>query len=115
MRAAHLTIAALLLVFVAGCDSAGESARAGCSDASAEAVYCNSFESAADIEGWPANGRLNLRDAAPAGGGERSVLVSGGCLYPHSAHTFSASESGTVALRAWGKNLEIGGGVALKK
>jgi hypothetical protein len=77
-------------------------------------LYSHAFETVADLDGWPANGRLKLRGDAPRGGGARSAYISGGCVWPHSAHAFLASESGAVMLRAWGKSLtRLGGSVTL--
>ena len=112
MHALRWIILVFWLVWAAGCDG---------SDPETEeiplgpgVVYSNSFETAADTAGWPVNGVFEVRDEAPDGGGQRSVLVSGGCIHPHSAYTFSAPDDGAFVVRAWGKNLEIGGGVGLR-
>lgn len=78
---------------------------------SSQSLYFNSFESMADTVGWRGFGALQLRDEAPAEGGLQSALVSGGCPYPHSAFEFTVARESRLVLRAWGKNLGIGGGI----
>lgn len=109
MRPLAPVLLVLAILAFAGCDLLG-----GTDDVPDGVIYSTSFESPADTSGWTGNGAMALREEAPAGGGARSVLVSGGCVIPHSALSFVAPMDGTVALRVWAKNLAIGGGVRLR-
>jgi hypothetical protein len=106
--AAALLSASILLLL--GCDLFGASGGAGAETP----IYSTSFESAADTSGWTGNGTLALRSSAPGGGGTQSALVSGGCIWPHSAYEFPAPAGGTFVLQAWAKDLGIGGGITLE-
>lgn len=79
-----------------------------------EVLYFNSFEASSDTAAWDGFGMLELRDDIPADGGQKSAYVSGGCPYPHSAVVFAAEAAGKLELRAWAKDLAIGGAVLLE-
>ncbi|MBA4313629.1 MAG: hypothetical protein C0417_13475 [Chlorobiaceae bacterium] len=78
-----------------------------------ERIYFNSFETSADTIGW--NGWMEFRREAPPIGGQQSVYISGGCIYPHAYINLPAENyDRLLILRCWGKNLEIGGLVELR-
>lgn len=56
-------------------ESAGESV-------SEEILYFTSYEEATDLDGYEGYAGGTSEDA-PIGSGERSLKVSGGCIYPH--------------------------------
>lgn len=79
-----------------------------------ELVFFTSFERDADTSGWQGYG-LTLRNEAPPNGGNRSLAVSGGCLWPHGQFSLKAlSEDSRLILRCQGRNLATGGGVSLE-
>jgi hypothetical protein len=101
-----------LTVALAGCDVV--ETRVAFEQRSDNLLYRNSFESSSDVAGWAGNGTLEVRNEAPVGGGAWSAYISGGCLYPHSAMMLESPLDGNLSLRVWGKNLGIGGSVALE-
>ena len=98
----------------AGCDyfDAADTLNPG---SNSPTVFSASFEREADLAGWNGFGVLELYDASPAGGGDRSAYVSGGCPIPHSALTFVAPVDGSLRVEAWAKSLILGGGFALER
>ena len=77
-------------------------------------VYSNSFESSQDTVGWRGTGSREFRGDAAPDGGQQSLYVSGGCLWPHAWIELTPDESdGLYILRCWGKDLQIGGEVEL--
>lgn len=77
-------------------------------------IYFNSFETAADTAGIGGYGGWTLSDEASPGGGERSLYVSGGCIWPHVIIEIPAqAEDGHYLLTGWGKNPAFGGVVEL--
>jgi hypothetical protein len=80
-----------------------------------ERLYFNSFESLADTVGWSGYGVRTFSSEAPPGGGNQSLNVSGGCIWPHAFFTLGPSpEDHNVTLRCWGKKLLGGGTVSLR-
>lgn len=78
-------------------------------------IYFNSFESSADTVGWQGYGAIGLKTEAPVDGGEKSLLVSGGCFVPHASFEISPmARDSHLILKCWGKNLAIGGSVTLE-
>ena len=75
-------------------------------------IYFTSFETDRDLAGW--DDVPERRDRAPAGGGGWSAYVSSGCTGPFPTYTLTAPEDGALVLRAWAKDLGIGGYVALE-
>jgi len=81
---------------------------------SEKSIYYNSFESAADTAGFSGNGYYDFKDEPSPDGGEYSLYVSGGCIWPHVSVEIPAQETdGYYQLAGWGRNLEIGGIVEL--
>jgi hypothetical protein len=79
-----------------------------------EIVYSNSFESDSDTIGWQGFGTFEFRPDAPIEGGNRSLFVSGGCPVPHaSVELDTLREDCSLIIHCYGKNLAIGGLVAL--
>jgi hypothetical protein len=75
-------------------------------------IYSNSFESPLDTIGWM--GFMEFRNEAPPGGGNQSVFISGGCIWPHAWIEIGPfNESSSYIIRCWGKDLQIGGGVSI--
>ena len=78
----------------------------------ASRVYFNSFESQGDTIGW--KGLMEFRADAPPLGGKHSVLISGGCIYPHAYYDLPVSqEDNYLIVKCFGKNLSNGGGIEL--
>ncbi len=76
-----------------------------------ETIYINSFESDADTSGWWGYGIGGFLNNAPQGGGERSLLISGGCIAPHAVYELnSLKEDSYLILRFWGKLIVGQGG-----
>ncbi len=93
----------------------------GCSDSVSPEkdnyIYLNTFESDLDFEGWAGIGEHSWKTDTPPNGGDKSVLVSGGCPVPHSRYTIQYNLSpGYYIIECWGKTFDnsIGGGVILK-
>jgi len=82
---------------------------------SEDQIYFNSFESAADTLGWNGNGSFVVENSAAPGGGKRSLKVAGGCIIPHARYYLGKmDQDGYLTLKLWGRNLELGGFVALE-
>ena len=47
--------------------------------------YSTSFEDENDLNGWEGILLAQLRNDAPPGYGDKSVLISGGCIIPHAS------------------------------
>lgn len=78
-----------------------------------ERIYSNSFEAPIDTVGW--NGWIEFQRDAPPMGGQQSVYISGGCIYPHAYINLPAVKYDcSLIFQCWGKNLEIGGLVELR-
>ncbi len=78
-------------------------------------VFFSSFETDADTVGWRGYGGAGFELDAPAGGGARSLGVSGGCIIPHVARRIPAPALPcSLSLTFWGKNLALGGGISLR-
>jgi hypothetical protein len=93
-----------------GCNDLGPELAIG----SADILFATSFESAIDTMGWGGYGGVELVSSACPGGGKQSVRVSGGCLVPHAVlRKMPTRLSGAYSIRCWGKNLVVGGSVAL--
>ena len=76
-----------------------------------EEIYENSFERAQDTVGISGNGGFRFSTDVPPGGGNRSLEVAGGCIYPHVVFEIGPlSRECTVKIEFWGKLLEGGGG-----
>ena len=79
-----------------------------------ELVYFTSFENDSDTTGWQGYG-FGFKKEAPARGGQRSLAVSGGCIYPHALLALNPlGKDSQLIIRCWGKNIGIGGGVGLE-
>ena len=77
-----------------------------------DVFYSNSFESPSDTIGW--KGNIELNNDTPRNGGNKSIRVSGGCIWPHTYFLFhSIREDCSLIIRCWGKDLLIGGSVYL--
>jgi photosystem II stability/assembly factor-like uncharacterized protein len=78
----------------------------------AQVIYSNSFESTQDTVGW--SGYMEFRDDTPPDGGNQSVYISGGCIWPHAWIELGPFDyDGFYKVRCWGKNLGIGGSVSI--
>ena len=66
--------------------------------------YYNSFESAEDADGWQGiMSEMFVEEPAP-NGGEKSLLIGGGCIQPTASITFPKLERSTsLKLSCWGK------------
>ena len=88
-----LTIAILC---IAGCDKIVEQ------DARFGTIYFNSFESNADTTGWWGYGDFGFYDSAPQDGEDRSLYISGGCIWPHAVLDLEPlNEDRLLILRCW--------------
>lgn len=77
-------------------------------------IYYNSFETSADTAGFSGYGYYDLKDEPSPDGGEYSLYVSGGCIWPHVSIEIPAQNTDSYyQLTGWGRNLEIGGLVEL--
>jgi hypothetical protein len=82
--------------------------------ATSEVVYFTSFEKDVDTSGLRGYGHLQLRNEAPPKGGNRSLFVFGGCIWPHGSIGLKPLDHDSrLMIRCWGKNLGIGGSVSL--
>jgi hypothetical protein len=80
---------------------------------SGDHIYFSSFESPEDTVGW--RGGLEFRNEAPPNGGQQSVFISGGCVFPHAYIELNGIEKDSrLLLRCWGRDLRIGGSVTLQ-
>jgi hypothetical protein len=81
---------------------------------SKQIIYYNSFESAEDTVGFSGYGYYDFKAEPSPDGGNYSLYVSGGCLWPHVSVEIPAQETdGYYQLAGWGRNPEIGGNVEL--
>ena len=81
---------------------------------SSKIIYYNSFETAADTAGFEGYGYYDFNDEPSPDGGEYSLYVSGGCIWPHVIVKIPEQKTdGYYQLRGWGRDLEIGGIVEL--
>lgn len=126
-----IILSLLLVVFVAcaGNDFPGgpNVSRSGEDDgidpasSSQDTVYFNSFETISDLDNWRGNSIPSQAADAPDGGGEKSALISGGCVMPHAFLTLPPTgRDSRVTVRCYGKNPGYGklpgngGSVALR-
>ena len=81
---------------------------------SEKVIYYNSFETAADTAGFSGYGYYDFKAEPSPDGGNYSLYVSGGCIWPHVSIEIPAQGTdGYYQLAGWGRNLEIGGLVEL--
>lgn len=105
-----LTIAILC---IGGCDKSVEP------DDRYGTIYLNSFESDADTTGWWGYGYFGFYGSAPPEGGDRSLSISGGCIWPHAVFDMEPSnEDRLLMLRCWaspiyGGQVEQDGNISL--
>jgi len=99
----------LIALFVVGCRLSTDGI-----DDTGNVLYSNSFETAADTAGWWGWGTYNFRSDVPPKGGNQSLFVSGGCLFPHAIVTLNPPGESKLILKSWGKNLGNGGAVELQ-
>jgi hypothetical protein len=79
-----------------------------------QVIYSNSFETPQDTVGMLDYGFIDFNTEVPPDGGNQSLYVSGGCLWPHAMIELGPfNRDGLYKIRCWGKDLEIGGGVLL--
>ncbi|HVO75567.1 MAG TPA: YCF48-related protein [Ignavibacteriaceae bacterium] len=79
-----------------------------------QVIYSNSFETPQDTIGLHGYGSIQFNSDAPPDGGNQSLYISGGCLWPHALFELgSFNSNGLYIIRCWGKNLQIGGDVSL--
>lgn len=79
-------------------------------------LYLNSFESASDTAGWHGYGGMQIQRSAPAGGGQQSVRIAGGCIHPHaSIDIVGPPQDCNLLLQCWGRNLANGGTIVLRR
>ena len=64
----------------------------GCSDPvspeNGNIIYVNSFETISDFENWTGLSEYSWKSEVPPNCGNRSVLISGGCVVPHTKYLF---------------------------
>ena len=80
-------------------------------------IYFNSFETVADFENWNGLNENNWKSEVPPNCGYRSVLISGGCVMPHTKYVFQKTLlPGNYTIECLGKATKnsSGGGVTLK-
>lgn len=110
MRKYSGVVFGFLMISMMGCTDLGPQVETE----SADILFATSFESAADTTEWGGYGGVELVPSACPGGGRQSVRVSGGCLVPHAIlRTMPTALSGAYSIRCWGRNLAVGGSVAL--
>ena len=78
-------------------------------------IYFNSFENSSDLRGWDGLDKSSFADDVPnIFGGKKSVLISGGCVYPTSKYTISPrGDDAFIRVECFGKNLSFGGQIVL--
>lgn len=77
--------------------------------------YFNSFENTSDLSKWLGFGTQEIRNDSPSGCGQYSVYISGGCDIPHAYIEFpELSQSCSLIVKCFGKNLLRGGSVTLR-
>ncbi|MFC2083562.1 hypothetical protein ACFLS9_00750 [Bacteroidota bacterium] len=78
-------------------------------------LYYSSFESEIEFYGWDGIGTSNQNSDVPYIGGNFSVLISGGCVVPHSYYVFGDTiKSGYYTVECWSKLLLHEGNVSLQ-
>ena len=80
-------------------------------------IYFNSFENSSDLRGWDGLDKSSLADDVPnIFGGKKSVLISGGCVYPTSKYTISPrGDDAFIRVECFGKNLSFGGQIVSRR
>jgi hypothetical protein len=79
-----------------------------------ETIYFNSFETAADTLGWQGISTKMFTDEPAPGLGQKSLLISGGCIQPAASLLLASSPtSGENHLSCWGKKGAVGGAIQL--
>jgi len=67
-------------------------------------VYYTSFENDEDLEGWTFNGTRYLGEGSPQGGGEKSLHISCGCIWPCGRYVIPATDTDEYyKVSFWGK------------
>ncbi len=78
-------------------------------------LYESSVETSNDPDPWAYKPVLYTDEAAP-NGGNQCVLVSGGCIQPHTTLDLGKVEvTGDYVLEVWGKLLRMGGDITLHR
>ncbi len=76
-------------------------------------IYSNSFENAMDLEDFEGM-EFNLSSDTPVGGGDSSLVVSGGCLVPHLYFELGPfDETQHLSFSIYGKAQDIFGGTVM--
>ena len=79
-------------------------------------LFFTSFEFPADTAEWPKYGGMELSSDVPEGGGNQSVQIAGGCIYPHAGIEIPGpQEDSYLRIECWGRNLALGGGISLSR
>jgi hypothetical protein len=79
-----------------------------------EVLYQNSFEANADTVGLYGFGPKSFSGDVPAGGGRRSLCVTGGCTVPHvCCDLLLVDAESRLKLSCWGKMQSRGGRIEL--
>ena len=93
----------------------------GCSDPvspeNGKIIYINSFETQSGFEDWSGLNETSWISEAAPNCGNKSVLISGGCVIPHTKYVFQKTFlPGNYTIECWGKATKnsSGGGVTLK-
>lgn len=82
--------------------------------ATQDTVFYSSFENSSDLADWEGFSLPTLAADAPDGGGQKSVLISGGCVMPHAFLTLPPTgKDSRVSVECYGKNLNNGGLISL--
>ena len=94
----YLILASFLAILCAGCEPEPVVEPSG-----GGPLYANSFEDTID----PGHFEATYDEDTPTGGGNYSLLVSGGCIPPHYEILIGPfSEEADVKLSTWGKTME---------
>lgn len=77
-------------------------------------IYNNSFENSAEVENFEGM-QIFLSNDTPNGGGDSSMVVSGGCVLPHVFLELGPfDEAKVLSFNVYGKALDMaGGGISL--
>lgn len=76
--------------------------------------YSTSFEEDDSINEWEGSNYLRFDDDTPQGGGKRSLLISGGCVWPHQKLDLGRIDhESKYVISFWGKVISLGGNVSL--
>lgn len=101
-----LCVAVLLLV-PALTLSCGDSCHNPSGGDPARTLYFTSFETPEDIAGWTGIAEENLNGDPAPGGGDRSLLIGGGCIQPTAYIVLEAEDTDAVYfLSCWGRLLD---------